>query len=896
MNEMAVSYHNLSENEVLKQLNSYEHGLSSVQAEQRLHQYGFNEIKEEARGHPLKLLLSQFYSPLIGLLLIAVVISLFVGEKVDAIVIGIIIVLNAVLGFTQEYRAEKAIAALQKLAFPKAIVLRDGQQQQLDSKYVVPGDIILLETGDWIPADSRLLEVHSLHTQEGPLTGESQPVAKTTRILASKIPLADRKNMVYSSTIISNGRGRAVITATGMQTEIGKIATLIQEKEQKTTPLQKKLHELGKYVTIAIIIIAAIIFVAGIFTGQQAALMFLTAIALAVAAIPEGLPAVITISLAVGVQRMVKRNALVRKLPSVETLGSVTIICTDKTGTLTHNQMTVTQLWANQTKYEVSGLGYEASGEFSVRGKIVTPHSLQHVLTIGALCNNAQLQGTGDQAKVIGDPTEAALLISAAKAGMQREKLEQEHIRVEEIPFSSERKMMTTVHKQDNKKISYTKGAPDVILERCNRILINGRVQRLDHLQKKVIQQQNEAFANDALRVLGFAYKDKFSSLKETEQKMIFAGLQAMIDPPREEVKQSLKICKDAGIRVIMITGDQLATAKAIAAELGISGKAVSGIELEGLELEQEIKDINIFARVNPEHKLQIVKALKKQGEIVAMTGDGVNDAPALKKADIGISMGISGTEVAKEASDIILLDDNFSSIVNAIEEGRGVYDNIKKFFAFLFSSNIGEVGVIAIAILVGLPLPLTPLLILFINLVTDGLPAIALGFDPFEPGAMLRKPRKMNEPFYAGLAPFLVYCPLLMITVALSLFAYMHFQGEELARAQTTVFLTLVMFELYQAFASRSIRYPSLKVGIFKNKYLIGAVMLSFAATLAVIYVPALQRIFETRALSIAEFLLILAVSSIGFIYLEAHKWIRLWKENRKVMRNSPPPSHSIL
>ncbi len=893
--EMDVPDHSLQEKEVLQRLQSTEQGLAQKEAARRLREHGPNEIREEAGTSPWQILLSQFYSPLVALLLIAIAISLAVGEYADALIIGIIVLLNTVLGFTQEYRAEKAIAALQKLASLKATVLRDGAMQQIDSKELVPGDVLWLETGGRVPADCRLLEVHSLQTQEASLTGESQPVGKRNCLLPEKTPLADRRNMAYSSTIISSGRGKAVVTATGMRTEVGKIATLVQERYHKVTPLQKKMRELGRYVTLAVTLIAIVIFLAGVMSGKELALMLLTAIALAVAAIPEGLPAVITVSLAVGVQRMVKRNALVRKLASVETLGSVTVICTDKTGTLTHNQMTVVTLWANGSNYEVRGSGYQAEGEFSLHGKKIAPHSLQQLLCAGMLCSNARLRGRGDSVEVIGDPTEAALIVAAEKAGWKKEELEAEQPRVEEIPFSSERKMMTTIHqlggKQQGRKqqgekqgggkhIAYSKGAPDVILERCTRILLDGKVHSLDAARRKEILRQNDAFAQQALRVLAVAYNERFASAREAERNMVFLGLEAMIDPPRDEVKRSLRICRDAGIKVIMITGDQRTTAVAIAAELGIPGKAVTGAELDGIDLEREIQDIGIFARVEPEHKLRIIRALQKKGEVVAMTGDGVNDAPALKKADIGIAMGITGTDVAKEASDIILLDDNFASIVNAVEEGRGVYDNIRKFFAFLFSGNIGEVGIVAIAIFTGLPLPLTPLMILFVNLLTDGLPALALSVDPFEPRAMLRRPRKVNEPFYAGLSPYLLYYPILLIGVALGFFIWILSRGGDLSRAQSAVLLVLVMFELFQAFAARSVRYPSLTVGLFKNKYLVGAVALSLAATLAVIYLPFLQEIFGTRALGMGELLMILAASSTGFFYLEVHKWVRCRRE----------------
>jgi len=877
-----IPYHSFSEKEFFQKLNSSPPGLSNHQAETRLHQYGLNEISEEKKIHPLKLLFEQFTSPLIWILIAALAISIFFGETIDAIVIAVIIVINAILGFVQEYKAEKAIEALRKMASPKAKVLRDGHEITIDATKLVPGDVILLETGDKIPADSRIFESHDFETQEAVLTGESLPIKKSLDLFPQKTPLADRKNMVYSGTISTKGRAQAVITHTGMQTEFGKIATMIEHAQEQLTPLQKKLRLLGKHLTIAVIAIALLIFLAGVFTGKPASLMFLTAIALAVAAIPEGLPAVVTIALAVGVRRMVKRNALVRKLPSVETLGSVNVICTDKTGTLTHNQMTVTKIWANELTYELTGSGYNKDGTFILENKLADPSSLKTLLHCGTLCNDAKLNDDGKNIEVIGDPTEAALIVSAEKAHFFNLTLNQKYPRLDEIPFSSERKMMTTIHQYVDKKASFTKGSPQIILDSCDRILINGKVNRLTLQKKKEILQQNQKFAQQALRVLALATNDKIT---EPEKNMIFLGLQAMIDPPREEVKKSIQTCQQAGIRVIMITGDQLPTAQAIAQQLGITGKAVTGQDLEKINLDQEIENIGIFARVNPEHKLHIVEALKKKDYTVAMTGDGVNDAPALKKADIGISMGISGTDVAKEASDMILTDDNFTSIVSAVEEGRGVYDNIKKFFAFLISGNIGEVGIIALAILMGslfpsTALPLTALLILFVNLVTDGLPAVALSVDPFEPGAMQRKPRKISDSFYSGLSPFIFYYPILMISTALGFFAWMQYHGQSIEKAQTVVFLIIVMFELFQAFAARSVRYPSFKVGLFKNKYLIGAVLLSLVATLMIIYLPFLSQIFHTVPLSLAEFLIITLASSTGFIYLEIHKYFISRKE----------------
>ncbi len=854
--------HSKKESEIFKALKTSEKGLSNHEAEQRLHHCGFNELKIERLIVPWKIFLQQFTSPLVWILLIALIISLFLNEKIDALVIGIIIVFNALFGFFQEFRAEKAIEALKKLTSLQAKVIRDGRETKIDSKYLVPGDIIVLDSGDKVPADARLFEVHSLETQEAPLTGESQPVLKNSGLLKAQTLLADRINMVFSSTVVSKGKGKAVVTATGMGSEVGKIAKLIKEAQQKYTPLQKKLRILGKNLTIAIVIVAVIVFLAGILFGNSPTVMFLTAIALAVAAIPEGLPAVITISLALGVQRMIKKNSLVRQLPSIETLGSVDVICTDKTGTLTHNQMTVKKIFANNQVYDVTGSGYEDEGNFLVNSKKVNSKNLQTLLKIGLYCNDARLISEKGKQQVIGDPTEAALIVSANKSGLKNVGIK----RIEEIPFTSERKMMTTFHNIEGKKVSYTKGAPDVIIEKCDRFLINGEVKRLDRDTKKRFLQQNEAFAEDALRVLGFAYNDK----KEAEQNMVFVGLQAMIDPPRKEVKNSIKVCQEAGIRVMMITGDHLSTAKAIADQLGIKGKAISGDELEKLDLDKEIGKINIFARVNPEHKLLIVNALKKGKHIVAMTGDGVNDAPALKRADIGISMGITGTDVAKEASDMILTDDNFTTIVNAVEEGRGIFDNIRKFVNYLLSSNLGEVLVIFLATILGMGLPLAPLHILWVNLVTDGLPALALGLDPAQKDIMKRKPRKSGENIISKEQATNIFTLGLAIGI-FTLILFWLYRGSPLIKAQTVAFTSLVVFEIVRLQMIRS----DYNLSLFSNKYLIGAVISSLLLQVVVVYTP-LNKIFKVVPLGLIDWVWILAAAFILIVIVKIIKKIK--------------------
>ena len=862
--------HNKTIEQALRELNTSAKGLSQAEAEQRLKQYGLNEIREGKKVSPWEIFLNQFRSAVLWILIIATFISAFLKEYIDTIVILVIIVLIAVLGFILEYRAEKAIEALKKLASLKATVVRDGQKKEIDAKQLVPGDIIVLETGDKVPADARLLEIFNLQTQEAALTGESRPVSKDAKDLPEKIPVADMKNMAFSSTIVVSGRAKSIVAATGMRTEIGKIAKMMEDVKPEPTPLQKKMDYLGKWIAKIVIAVAAVIFIVlAIFQEKSLIENLIVAVAVAVAAIPEALLAIVTMALAIGTQRMLKRNALVRRLPSVETLGSTTVICSDKTGTLTANEMTVRKLFANGRVIDVTGVGYESKGQFLFRGKNAGIDEIEFLLKIGALNNNAELKG----GNLFGDPTEGALIASAAKAGLIKEELEIEYPRIDEIEFTSERKMMTTLHKRQGEKLAYVKGAPEVVLDRCSYMWLNGKAKKLTGEMKREILEANKEFADDALRVLGFAYKTIVTG-KEPEKSLTFVGLQGMIDPAREEVKVAIQKCKKAGIKVVMITGDHEITAKAVAKEIGLAGRAITGKQLDEIRnLDEIVEDVAIFARVNPEHKIRIVDALKKKGHIVAMTGDGVNDAPALKKADIGIAMGITGTDVSKEASSMILTDDNFASIVNAVEEGRGVYDNIRKYIGFLLSGNISEVLIIFLGIVFGLPLPLTATQILLINLVTDGLPALALSADPYEPNAMSRKPRRQDEPIYKGLNPFLVYYPIAMTITALLVFSWFYFSKGSLVQAQTATFLTIGMFELYQSIASRSTIYPAWKVGPFKNKFLILAFISSFAAMAVSIFVPNVGRFLDMVPLTIWQFLFIVAVSSIGAIIIELCK-----------------------
>jgi P-type Ca2+ transporter type 2C len=876
-----TDYYTQPVSEVLSALGTSEKGLSEDEAQKRIKQYGLNELKEGKKISAIKIFFSQFTDFIVWILMAAIAISVFLGEWVESIVILIILIINAAIGFLQEYKAEKAIEALKKLAGLKADVLRDGQKKSVDASALVPGDIIFLEVGDKIPADSRLIEEHNISVMESSLTGESTPVRKEARIL-KKAALADRSNMVFSGTIIVQGRATVVVTATGMQTEIGRIATLIQEAEEELTPLQIKLNQFSKRLGYGVIVIAAIVFIATIIKGGEILEMFKTAVSLAVAAIPEGLPAVVALSLALGVQRMIKKNALVRKLPSVETLGSTTVICSDKTGTLTKDQMTVRKVFVDGAIADVSGEGYNTEGAFSMQHS----HDLLTLLRIGALCNDATLNKDGT---ILGDPTEVALIVSAAKGGLLKEELENKLPRVDELPFDSDRKRMTTVHQIGSKRIMYTKGAPDIVLKLCTKTLKNEKVIAITPSERKAILAANEEFAQNALRVLGFAFKQLGPNEKPGEDGLIFVGLQAMIDPPREEAKAAVKACHEAGIKVIMITGDHKLTAVAIAKELGIDGKAMTGEELDAIEnLEEIVEDIAIYARVSPEHKIKIVEALKKRNHIAAMTGDGVNDAPALKKADIGVAMGKTGTDVAREASKMILTDDNFASIVNAVEEGRGIYDNIRKFIFFLLSCNISEVLVIFIAVMIGLKLPLVAIQILWMNLITDGLPALALGVEPRDKGIMKRKPRHKNEGVLnRDSFARMILMSVVMTAAVLGVFIWALMSkgwawGASLADesptyiyALTMAFTTLVMIELFNAFNAKSESKTIFTSGILKNKYLLGAVIISVLLQLAVIYTP-LSTVFDTMVLSLGDWAIILGISSIILVADIAYKRVR--------------------
>lgn len=893
-----MHWHQKKANEIIEVMNSSVSGLSSDEAQKRLAEYGPNELKEKEKRTLFMMFLDQFKDFMILILIGAAIISGIIGEPADTIAIIVIVVLNAVIGFIQEYRAEKAMAALKKMAAQIATVIRDGKPANIPAVEIVPGDIVLLEAGKVVPADMRLIETAQLKVEEAALTGESIPAEKHIKALHDEmLPLGDRKNMAYKGTTVSYGRGAGIAAATGMDTELGKIATMLQEEEEVKTPLQKRLAAFGQRLAVAVLFICAIVFGIGVMRGEEPLLMLLTAISLAVAAIPEALPAVVTISLALGARKMVKQNALIRKLPAVETLGSVTYICSDKTGTLTQNRMRVEEMYVNGELIENEKLGNRGVEKLLVSN----PH-LSTLLNSLALSNDAKPDRDGN---IIGDPTEVALFSAAKENGFDKSSREELFPRVEEIPFDSERKCMTTFHKmqdagyriQDGKNrasgimnhasfVSFTKGAIEVLLEKSDGILKSGGTVKID---REEIHRVNERMAADGLRVLGIAMRGwnelpSDMSHENVERGLIIIGLVGIMDPPREEAKEAVSICKKAGIIPVMITGDHPITAWAVARRIGIIEEddvhfnTITGRELEKLsleEFEERVEHIRVYARVAPEQKLKIVKALQDKGQFVAMTGDGVNDAPALKRADIGVAMGITGTDVSKEASHMILLDDNFATIVKAVREGRKIYDNIRKFIKYLLTTNSGEIWTLFLAPLVGLPIPLLPIHILWINLVTDGLPALALSAEPAEGDVMSRPPRHPKESIFAhGLGLHAIWVGLLMAGIVL--FVQSWSIKTEHAHWQTMVFTVLCLTQLGHVLAIRSEKESLFKIGLFSNKYLLGAVIFTFILQMATIYVPFLNPIFKTEPLTLNELVFTLVLSSVVFFAVEIEKLIR--------------------
>jgi P-type Ca2+ transporter type 2C len=866
-------------------------GLSAAAADGRFWTIGPNELREKKGRGPLAIFLDQFKGLIIWVLIAAALVSGFLKEWVDALAILAIVILNAVLGLAQEYRAEKSLAALKKLSAPSSKVVRDGTARLVPARELVPGDLIEVEAGDHVPADSRVIwHTSNFAVQEASLTGESMPVNKTDIALAEKdIPLAERANILYMGTSVVSGKARAFVVETGMQTELGRIAGLIQDIRKETTPLQRKLEEFGKWIIYLCFFLVAIVFGLEILRGGKVLDMFLTSVSLAVAAIPEGLPAVVTIALALGVQRMVKRHVLIRKLPSVETLGCATVICSDKTGTLTKNEMTVRAVWTSKGAFEVMGSGYDPFGSFRKEGDSFDPQTspdLMKALSVGVLCNNARFGLVDGRTSVFGDPTEIAILSAAAKAGVWKEEEEGTFELVEEIPFDSERKKMSIVRRAEQDMVVFTKGAPDLLLKDCDSILEDGLVRPLGEADRGRIMAANDGYSGQALRVLAVAYRnldrEPHSYVAETiERDLTFAGLVAMIDPPRPEVREAIAKCRTSGIRTVMITGDHKNTAVAIARELGFYGDdscALTGEDVDRLtdeELDASVENVSVYARVSPEHKLRAVRAWRKRGEVAAMTGDGVNDAPAVKEADIGVAMGITGTDVTKEVSDMVITDDNFASIVAAVEEGRGIYDNIRKFIHFLLSCNLGEILVMFTAALFGFPVPLLPIQILWVNLVTDGLPALALGVDPVDPNIMDRPPRKTDEPVITGARAWLIGLQGVLIT-ACSLGAFLFvllYENEGIDRARTAALATLACSQLFHAFNCRSMKNSIFKLKFSTNPQLVGAVVLSFLLQMAVIYVPFLQPVFKTVALSLVDLGMIMVFSTLPLWIMELVK-----------------------
>ncbi len=876
------NWHVLDVESVLSILGSKRIGLSEEEAKKRLAEYGPNQLREERGVSPLKLLLSQFKQFLIIILLVATAISLFLGEVIDASVIFGIVIASAILGFVQEYRASRAVEALKKMVMTNVEVIRDGVEKRVSSPVVVPGDVMVLSPGDKVTADARIIEANNFRVNEAALTGEAEPVIKEDLPLPPKTGLYARRNMVFAGTVVTYGRAKAAVTSTGMITEFGRIASLIQKVEEEQTPLEKRMSSLGRTLGGISLIVVAAVFALGLLRGYGVFEMFLWSVSLAVAAVPEALPAVVTGSLAVGMQMMAKRKAIVKRLPAVETLGSTSVICSDKTGTLTKGEMTVREIFFDSRHVEVTGTGYSPEGEFIGDA----PSKESPLVRAALLCNDANLVKQGEQWTIEGDPTEGALIVLAAKLGAEEKEVREQYPRIGEVVFSSERKRMTTVNRTPDGRITaYMKGAPEIILQLCSYVSLGERVRKMTMKEKKAVLDKNEAMAKKALRVLGLAYRElspetsKFD--QEVEQDMIFLGLVGMIDPPREEAKQAVRLCSDAGIKTVMITGDNRHTAAAVAGELGIAnrGQALTGEDLEQIsdeQLDNIVEEVAVYARISPVDKMRIVMALKRRGRIVAATGDGVNDAPALKAADIGVAMGITGTEATKEAADMILLDDNFATLVSAVERGRVTYANIKKFLAYMLSTNVGEILIMLSAGLIGLPLPLIPIQILWINLVSDGLPAIALGADPPEEDIMKHPPRKPGETvFTSGVKVIIIVVSILMTVSILPVF-YLYnpvFTEAGLDKARTMVFTLIVMFEMFNALNCRSEKQSIFQVGVFENRYLLLAILSSILLQVIVIYSSLLQPYFGTVSLNLLDWLIIAAISSTSLIGVEIVK-----------------------
>lgn len=874
--------------DVLSNLKTSRQGLDREEVESRLDEFGPNELREKRKVTPLKLFLSQFANLFILLLLASAAISAVIGNVHDAIAISLAVSIVATLGFIQEYKSEKSIEALKRLAPHETHVIRSGESIKIPARYLVPGDVISLNIGDRISADARLLEVTDLEVDESILTGESKPIKKKTSAVPEKVPIAKKSNMVFSGTVVTNGNGKAVVVATGEKTELGKISEMIQSVGEKQTPLQVKLDQFGRQLSIWAIFICIFVFLVGIFTVGGMLEMFTAAVALAVAAIPEGLPIVVTITLALGVTRMARRNAIVRKLPAVETLGCTTVICSDKTGTLTQNAMTVRKVYTHEL-IEVTGVGYEPNGTFLKGGKEVDVQKnrhLQELLRIGVLCNNAEISNNPETGvRVIGQPTEGALLTVASKGGIDYNLVRGRNEKIQEYPFNSKKKRMLTVHMTpDGEKAVYVKGGVEVLLSMCTHIYEEEGKVPLGKDERNKVQRIHDQLAKGSLRVLAFGYK-KLPEKGEYDQKdlevgLVFVGLMGLMDPPREGVKEAIETCKKTGVKIVMITGDAKETAISIAKDLNIYKKgdiALSGPELDKLsdeEFEGVVDKISLYCRVSPEHKMRIVQALKARGHVVAMTGDGVNDAPALKTSDIGIAMGKTGADVTKEAADLILVDDNFVTIVNAIEEGKSIYNNIKHFLRFQLSTNVAALATIATSTLMGLPLPLNPIQILWVNIIMDGPPAQSLSMEPTDPEVMGRPPRDPNESILSRKLIFdVAFISFLMFIGTLALFKWELSIGTTEIKARTMAFTAFVMFQMFNAFNCRSEDKSLFSLGLLTNKYVITAVLGAVIVQATVVHTTLLQGIFKTVALTAFDWGLIILIASTAFLADEIRK-----------------------
>ncbi|MFW9971532.1 MAG: cation-translocating P-type ATPase [Candidatus Odinarchaeota archaeon] len=889
-----LAWHSLDVKDVLLKLNTGFKGLSSKEAISRLERYGYNELTISKRILPLMIFLSQFKNILVLILIAATIISFITGHEFDAIVILIIIIVSATVGFMQEFRAERALEALKRMLSPSAVVLRDGKEIIISAREIVPGDVIILREGDKVPADARLIEIINLQTNEASLTGESLPVRKDILKITKSALILDRKNMVFSGTVVTYGKGKAVIIATGMNTEFGKIAEQVSTVEKESTPLEIRTKELGKWLGIAALIISISVIILGLIRGFPFLAILMFGIALAVAAVPEALPAVVTGSLAIGMRKMAKKNALVRKMAAVETLGSTTIICSDKTGTLTKGEMTVRKLFFNEKFIEVTGVGYEPVGMFHSDESFnpLSDEIFKYLLLGSILCNDAELINEGEKWRIKGDPTEGALIVTAKKANYSQDDIRNQFPRLGEIPFGSERKRMTTIHSSENgEHFVYMKGAPEIVIQKCKHVAKFNKFEKITEDIKKQIFDSSELMAKEALRVLAMAFKKVSSNQTNFDEKFLeedltFLGLIGMIDPPREEAIKAVETCKQVKIKPVMITGDHKLTAIAIAKEIGIyhdGDLVLTGEELERTDdnqLDKIVGNITVYARVSPLHKLKIVEAWKRRGQVVAMTGDGVNDAPALKQANIGVAMGQTGTEVTKEAADLVLIDDNFATIVNAIELGRWIYDNIKKYLTFLIQANLVEIAVLSIAVLMGFPLPLIPIQILYVNLATDGLPAIALGVSPPDPDIMNRPPRPPQETIFTkDVKSFLIRA--LILEVPLLLWIFLSSLTVGVTIAQTRLFLVFIFFELVLALSCRSLKYNILKVR--PHRFLFLVVLWEVILLIVLMSIPSIREIFGIGSIGLFEIGLILVMCVIVLVGIELTKRLLRILERRR-------------